>query len=83
MKPDVAVLDIAMPGLSGIEVTTRLTKAIPRTKILIFTMHADTFFAAESLRAKAMGFMLKEESITLLVDAIHRQENPPIIQKIP
>jgi len=71
LKPDVAVLDIAMPGLSGIEVTKRLTKAIPRTKILILTMHADTFFAVEALRAKAMGFMLKEESITLLVDAIH------------
>ena len=70
LKPDVAVLDIAMPGLTGIEVTKRLVKTTPRTKILILTMHADTFFAVEALRAKAMGFMLKEESITLLVDAI-------------
>jgi len=71
LKPDVAVLDIAMPGLTGIEVTKRLAKTTPRTKILILTMHADTFFAVEALRAKAMGFMLKEESISLLVDAIH------------
>jgi len=71
LKPDVAVLDIAMPGLTGIEVAKRLAKSTPRTKILILTMHADTFFAVEALRAKAMGFMLKEESITLLVAAIH------------
>ncbi|MCK5070190.1 MAG: response regulator transcription factor [Desulfocapsa sp.] len=71
LEPDVAVLDIAMPGLSGIEVAKRLVKTSPKTKVLILTMHADTFFAVEALRAKAMGFMLKEESITLLVDAIH------------
>jgi DNA-binding NarL/FixJ family response regulator len=71
LKPDVAVLDIAMPGLTGIEVAKRLAKAVPRTKVLILTMHGDTFFAVEALHAKAMGFMLKEESITLLVNAIH------------
>lgn len=72
LQPDVAVLDVAMPGLSGIEVTKRLAKLAPRTKILILTMHSDTFFAVEALRAKALGFMLKEESITHLVDAIHK-----------
>ncbi len=72
LQPDVAVLDIAMPGLTGIEVTKRLAKLAPRTKILILTMHSDTFFAVEALRAKALGFMLKEESITHLVDAIHK-----------
>jgi two-component system, NarL family, response regulator NreC len=71
LKPDVAVLDIAMPGLTGIEVAKRLAKTTPRTKILILTMHGDTFFGVEALRAKARGFMLKEESITLLVNAIH------------
>ena len=71
LQPDVAVLDIAMPGLTGIEVTKRLAKTAPRTKILILTMHGDTFFAVEALRAKAMGFLLNEESITLLVNAIH------------
>jgi len=72
LQPDVAVLDVAMPGLSGIEVTKRLAKLAPRTKILILTMHSDTFFAVEALRAKALGFMLKEESITHLVEAIHK-----------
>lgn len=72
LQPNVAVLDVAMPGLSGIEVTKRLAKLAPRTKILILTMHSDTFFAVEALRAKALGFMLKEESITNLVDAIHK-----------
>ena len=72
LQPDIAVLDIAMPGLSGIEVTKRLGKLSPRTKTLILTMHDDTFFAVEALRAKALGFMLKEESISHLVDAIHK-----------
>lgn len=72
LQPDVAVLDIAMPGLTGIEVAKRLAKSVPQTKIMILTMHADTFFAVEALRAKVLGFMLKEESITHLVNAIHK-----------
>lgn len=72
LQPDIAVLDIAMPGLTGIEVAKRLAKIAPRTKVLILTMHDDTFFAVEALRAKARGFMLKEESITHLVQAIHK-----------
>lgn len=72
LQPDVAVLDIAMPALTGIEVAKRLARRAPKTKVMILTMHADTFFAVEALRAKALGFMLKEESITHLVNAIHK-----------
>jgi DNA-binding NarL/FixJ family response regulator len=70
LKPDVAVLDIAMPGLTGIEVAKRLGKISPVTRILILTMHADCFFAVEALKADALGFMLKEESFDMLIDAI-------------
>ena len=70
LQPDVAVLDIAMPGLTGIEVTKRLAKIAPRTNTLILTMHADCFFAVEALKANALGFMLKEESFDMLIDAI-------------
>ncbi len=72
LQPDVAVLDIAMPGLTGLEVAKRLEKISPRTKILILTMHGDAFFAVEAIRANALGFMLKEESIDHLVQAIHK-----------
>ncbi|MCF6188112.1 MAG: response regulator transcription factor [Desulfobulbaceae bacterium] len=71
LKPDVAVLDIAMPGLSGIEVAKRLVKIAPDTNTLILTMHADCFYAVEALKASALGFMLKEESFDMLIDAIH------------
>jgi DNA-binding NarL/FixJ family response regulator len=70
IKPAVAVLDIAMPGLTGIEVAKRLTRVAPKTKILILTMHADCFYAVEALKANALGFMLKEESFDMLIDAI-------------
>jgi len=70
LQPDVAVLDIAMPGLTGIEVTKRLAKIAPKTKALILTMHADCFYAVEALKANALGFMLKEESFDMLIDAI-------------
>ncbi len=70
LKPDVAVLDIAMPGLTGIEVAKRLRKISPDTRTLILTMHADCFFAVEALKANALGFMLKEESFDMFIDAI-------------
>lgn len=70
LQPAVAVLDIAMPGLTGIEVARRLSKLAPKTKNLILTMHADCFYAVEALKANALGFMLKEESFDMLIDAI-------------
>ena len=70
LKPTVAVLDIAMPGLTGIEVARRLGKISPDTKILILTMHADSFFAIEAFKADVLGFMLKEESFDMFIDAI-------------
>ncbi len=70
LAPRVAVLDIAMPGLSGIEVARRLRKQAPTTRVLILTMHGDSFYAVESLKAGSLGFLLKEESFTMLIDAI-------------
>lgn len=64
LNPDVALLDVTMPGLNGVEVTRRLSKRVPRTRILILTMHADRFFAIETLKAGALGYLLKEDSFT-------------------
>ena len=68
--PDVVVLDIAMPGLSGIEVAKRISRKNRGTRILILTMHSDSYYAVEELKANALGFLLKEESYTMLIDAI-------------
>jgi len=70
LQPDVAVLDISMPELTGIEVSRHLEKIAPETKPLILTMHADCYYAVEALKAKALGFLLKEESFEMLSNAI-------------
>jgi two-component system response regulator NreC len=70
LLPDVAVLDVAMPGLNGIDLTKQLHKLAPGCKILVLTMHADSFFAVEALKAGALGFLLKEESFDMFIDAI-------------
>ncbi len=70
LKPAVAVLDIDMPGLNGVALTRRIKKLLPETGVLILTMHADSFFAIETLKAGALGYLLKEDSFTQLVDAI-------------
>lgn len=70
LKPNVAVLDVTMPGLDGIEVTKRIKKLIPDTQVVMLSMHADNYFAIEALKAGASGYLLKEESLSQLVDAI-------------
>ncbi len=70
LKPNVAVLDVTMPGLDGIEVTKRIKKMLPETQVLMLSMHADNYFAIEALKAGASGYLLKEESLTQLVNAI-------------
>jgi len=70
LKPDIAVLDIAMPGLNGVEATKRICKQVPETRVLILTMNADKFFTIEALKAGALGYLLKEDSFTQLENAI-------------
>ena len=70
LRPDVAVLDISMPGMSGLEVTTALRDAIPATRILILTRHGEYHHVQELLRAGANGYVLKQSSSEDLLRAI-------------
>lgn len=70
LKPDVAVLDIAMPLLNGIEATRNMVKILPGVKVVILSMHADRIYVVEALKAGAEGYMLKEESFEQLVEGI-------------
>ena len=69
-EPDVAVVDIAMPGANGIDVTRRLRDAAPETSILVLSMHSNPEYVHQALLAGALGYVAKESAGPVLVEAI-------------
>ncbi len=69
-RPDVALLDISMPGLNGLEVAARVTSDSPRTRLVILSMHSSPSYVAQALRAGAVGYLLKDVSSARLVEAV-------------
>jgi DNA-binding NarL/FixJ family response regulator len=57
--PDLALVDVSMPGLNGLEMTMRAVKEHPRLRVLILSMHADEEYVRQALRAGAAGYLLK------------------------
>ena len=70
LHPDVAVLDISMPGTPGLRVAAELRRRTPETQVLMLSMHDNTEYVLESLRAGAHGYLLKNTAATELRDAI-------------
>jgi len=68
--PEVAVVDIAMPGMNGIEVTRQIHDACPSSQVLILSMHADLEFIYQALHAGAHGYLIKESAGGEVVSAI-------------
>src|SRR5882724_1001682 len=68
--PDVAVLDIAMPHLNGLETARRLREAVPQTKIVLLTVHNEDPYVLEALQAGVVGYVLKTQAAVDLVQAI-------------
>jgi two-component system, NarL family, response regulator NreC len=69
-QPDVAVVDIAMPNLSGIEAAQRMSAALPHLSILILSMHSDEGYVLRALKAGAKGYLLKDSAEGDLIEAI-------------
>ena len=69
--PDVVVMDIALPGVSGIEATRRMLKDQPHLRILMFSMYDDAIYARRALEAGALGYLSKASAPEVLVQAIH------------
>lgn len=70
LKPDVVLMDIAMPGLNGLEATRQLIKAVPSIKIIMLTAHGDDAYVKSAVDAGAAGFLLKQDSTHDVCNAI-------------
>lgn len=70
LRPDILLLDITMPGLNGIEAARRVAAEHPSTRVIMLSMHADQRYVTESLRAGAMGYVLKDSALDELLNAI-------------
>ncbi len=70
LKPDIVIMDIAMPGLNGIEATRQIKTEQPEVKVIALSMHSEKRFVAEMLNAGASGYLLKTSAFEELVQAI-------------
>ncbi len=72
LAPDVAVIDINLPGLSGFELTRRILRRDPAARIVIFSMNDDPAFAARAIEAGARGYIAKNDDPLLFADALRQ-----------
>lgn len=70
LQPDVIVLDISMPNMSGLEAARQIRRQLPRVKLVFLTMYEDADLVAEAFRAGASGYLLKSSAVPELATAI-------------
>jgi len=70
LKPDIVLMDVAMPELNGIEATRRMVEANSRLKVLVLSMHKEAVYVREILKAGARGYILKDAIDTELLNAV-------------
>lgn len=71
-QPDVAVIDLNLPGVSGLELCRRILRRDPEARLVIFSMNDDPVFAARAIEAGAKGFIAKNDDPLLFMDAVRR-----------
>lgn len=87
LTPDMVLMDIAMPGLNGLDATARVVSEAPHTRVIILSMHADEEYVRQALRAGAAGYLLKNaapEELGLAIQAVMRGEIwlSPVISRV-
>ena len=87
LDPDVAVVDIGMPNVNGIEAAGRITDKRPETTVVILSMHADESYVLRALKSGARGYLLKdspEEDLINAINAVHQGKAffSPVISKM-
>ena len=70
LRPDVAIIDIGMPLLNGVDATQQILKGAPGTRVLILSMHSEEAYVARALQAGATGYILKDCAGTDLLNAV-------------
>jgi two-component system response regulator NreC len=87
LKPDVLVTDVMMPGLSGLEVTRQVTKNVPKTRVVILSMHTSVAYVFEAIKNGASGYVLKDSQASDLIKAVkevaagRRYLSPPLSER--
>ena len=72
LRPEVAVVDLALPGESGLELIKKLATLSPSPRALVLSMHDEGFFAERALRAGARGYVMKHETTDKVIEAIRQ-----------
>lgn len=75
LTPEIAVLDMVMPGLNGIDAARQIQRASPRTKSILVTMYAERQYVVQALRAGIRGYVLKSQGARDLIQAIREVHN--------
>jgi DNA-binding NarL/FixJ family response regulator len=70
VKPDLAIIDLVLPGESGIALTKRIRSQFPNLPVLVLSMHEEQAYATRALRAGAMGYIVKQDAIDNIVAAL-------------
>src|SRR5881296_4025624 len=75
LKPDLAIVDLSLPGANGIELIKNIRAEFPRLSILVLSMHDESLYALRALRAGAHGYVMKHEAMANVLQAIHEVFN--------